>query len=172
MKYLPRFGECDVYVQLSRHEAGPLSLNDALALGKPAIVSDRIGATSHDEIVQLEHVKFIEPTVRNATEAIIRTVADLDSLTPAARRALPGLHDFFLWTELHGFTFGSTRRSFSTRCWANGEGRRVKRVSLSGRPRPGRGPGRRPTSDSAAGAGKQGPTRTRHARGRNDAGRP
>ena len=41
---------CDLYVQLSRNEGNPLSLNDALVLGKPAIVSDRVGTASWDEI--------------------------------------------------------------------------------------------------------------------------
>ncbi len=54
------FQNCDVYVQLSRYEGSPLSFHDALVLGKPAIVSDRVGTVLYDEIARLEHIKVVE----------------------------------------------------------------------------------------------------------------
>ena len=88
---------CDVYVQLSRNEGSPLSLNDALALGKPVIVSRRVGTISSEEISHLPHVTIVEPSVAEATRAIADSVDNLDDLQRAARAAHPGLRDFLSW---------------------------------------------------------------------------
>jgi glycosyltransferase involved in cell wall biosynthesis len=88
---------CDVYVQLSRNESSPLSLNDALALGKPAIVSDRIGTVSSDEIARLPHVKIVAPSVSEAAQAIAETLDDLDGLRRAARDVHAEVRDFLSW---------------------------------------------------------------------------
>jgi glycosyltransferase involved in cell wall biosynthesis len=91
---------CDAYVQLSRNDAFPLSLADALVLGKPAIVSDRVGTVSYDEVRQQPHVKVVPPTVSSAAEAIVWAVANLDALTRAASQARPALQDFFSWDRI------------------------------------------------------------------------
>jgi glycosyltransferase involved in cell wall biosynthesis len=91
---------CDVYVQLSRNEGNPLSLNDALALGKPVIVSDRVGTISYDEIASLPHVQVVPPTVERAAAAIAQTIADLDALQLAARDALFDVRDFLSWDRI------------------------------------------------------------------------
>jgi glycosyltransferase involved in cell wall biosynthesis len=88
---------CDVYVQLSRNESSPLSLNDALALGKPAIVSDRVGTVSCEEIARLPHVKVVAPSVAEATQAIGEALDDLDGLRRAAREVHTELRDFLSW---------------------------------------------------------------------------
>jgi len=88
---------CDVYVQLSRNESSPLSLNDALALGKPAIVSDRVGTVSCEEIARLPHVKVVAPSVVEAAQAIGEALDDLDGLRRAAREARAELRDFLSW---------------------------------------------------------------------------
>jgi glycosyltransferase involved in cell wall biosynthesis len=90
----------DVYVQLSRHEGFPLSLNDALALGKPAIVTDRVGTISYDEIARQPHVKIVSATVSSAAEAIAEVVANVDALARAARQARPALETFLSWDRI------------------------------------------------------------------------
>lgn len=90
----------DVYVQLSRHEGFPLSLSDALALGKPVIVTDRVGTISHDEIRRQPHVRVVAPTAAGAAEAIAEIVANLDEFTRAAREACPALQDFLSWDRI------------------------------------------------------------------------
>jgi glycosyltransferase involved in cell wall biosynthesis len=89
--------DCDVYVQLSRNEGSPLSLNDALALGKPAIVSDRVGTVSHREIRTLGHVVVVEPTVVDAARAIIESVQNRVALQRLAREAQSRVQAFLSW---------------------------------------------------------------------------
>jgi glycosyltransferase involved in cell wall biosynthesis len=88
---------CDVYVQLSRNESSPLSLNDALALGKPAIVSDRVGTVSSDEIAGLPHVRVVPPSVPEAASAISEVLDDLDGLQRAAGETHGEVLDFLSW---------------------------------------------------------------------------
>ena len=88
---------CDVYVQLSRNESSPLSLNDALAFGKPAIVSDRIGTISSAEIANLPHVKVVSPSIADAAQAIGEALDDLDGLRRAAREARETVREFLSW---------------------------------------------------------------------------
>jgi glycosyltransferase involved in cell wall biosynthesis len=88
---------CDVYVQLSRNESSPLSLNDALALGKPAIVSDRVGTVSCEEIAGMPHVKVVAPSVAEAAQAIGEALDDFDALRRAAREAHVRMRDFLSW---------------------------------------------------------------------------
>jgi glycosyltransferase involved in cell wall biosynthesis len=91
------FEACDLYVQLSRNEGSPLSVNDALALGKPAILSNRIGTASCDEVARQPHVKIVEPTVAAASAAIAEGVANLAALEQEARDAGPALREFLSW---------------------------------------------------------------------------
>lgn len=88
---------CDVYVQLSRNESSPLSLNDALALGKPAIVSDRVGTVSSPEIRRLPHVKVVPPDAGAAAQAIADALADLEGLRASARAAQDDVRRFLSW---------------------------------------------------------------------------
>jgi glycosyltransferase involved in cell wall biosynthesis len=90
-------GGCDVYVQLSRNEGSPLSLNDALVLGKPAIVSDRIGTVSSPEVARLPHVSVVEPSPDQAARAIEAALHDLDGLRAAARAARGEIASFLSW---------------------------------------------------------------------------
>ncbi len=91
------FQSCDIYVQLSRHEGSPLSLNDALVLGKPAIVSDQVGTISYSEIAHLPHVRVVEPTVPDAASAIAESLANVEALTLAARQARAEVQGFLSW---------------------------------------------------------------------------
>lgn len=88
---------CDLYVQLSRNEGNPLSLNDALVLGKPAIVSDRVGTVSWNEIAGLRHVKVIKPSVSSAARAIAEAVADLAALKRIAQETHTDVRRFLSW---------------------------------------------------------------------------
>jgi glycosyltransferase involved in cell wall biosynthesis len=91
------FEGCDVYVQLSRNEGSPMSLNDALVLGKPVIVSDRIGTVSSPEIAKLPHVRVVRPVVSEAAQAIADTVQRFDALCGAARAANATLCGWLSW---------------------------------------------------------------------------
>jgi glycosyltransferase involved in cell wall biosynthesis len=90
-------GDCDIYAQLSRNEGSPLSLNDALALGKPAIVSSHVGTASCPELAHLAHVRLIEPDVSQAADAIAHCVTNLRSLESAAREGHSAMSDFLSW---------------------------------------------------------------------------
>ena len=89
--------DCDVYVQLSRNDGSPLSLNDALVLAKPAIISERVGTASWEEIKRLRHVKVVEPSVAAAADAIAEVLEDAASLGQEAREACPLLRTFLSW---------------------------------------------------------------------------
>lgn len=90
----------DIYIQLSRNEGNPLSLNDALAFGKPAIVSDRIGTASYDMVREQPHVRIVPPTRTQAAEAIAEVVTSLDAFTRAGEEARTGLRDFLSWDRI------------------------------------------------------------------------
>jgi glycosyltransferase involved in cell wall biosynthesis len=89
--------DCDIYVQLSRNEGSPLSLNDALVMGRPAIVSDRVGTVSDERIASLEHVHVVEPTPEAAAAAMAEVARDIDRLRGLADAALPHLREILSW---------------------------------------------------------------------------
>lgn len=84
----------DVYVQLSRNDACPRSVADALVLGMPAIVSDAVGLMSYDEISRQPHVRLVSPTVSDTAAAIDNVVRNIDGLRTAARRARAEVGNF------------------------------------------------------------------------------
>jgi glycosyltransferase involved in cell wall biosynthesis len=96
------FQSCDVYVQLSRNEGAPLSLNDALVLGKPAIVSRDVGTASFDELSALNHMIVVQTNASAAAEAIVHTVVNLEALKIDAERARPELSGFLNWDRAAG----------------------------------------------------------------------
>jgi glycosyltransferase involved in cell wall biosynthesis len=97
---VPRvFDECDVYVQLSRNEGSPLSVNDALVLGKPIIVSNRVGTVSCPEIARLPHVRIVAPKVPEATEAIAATLDDFSCLRQRAGFAAHNVRNLLSWSR-------------------------------------------------------------------------
>jgi glycosyltransferase involved in cell wall biosynthesis len=87
----------DLYVQLSRNEGSPLSLNDALVLGKPVLASDRIGTVSDPEIASLPHVRITRPEVANASDALVDVVSRLPELARAAGAAQPDIARHLSW---------------------------------------------------------------------------
>jgi glycosyltransferase involved in cell wall biosynthesis len=91
------FDECDAYVQLSRHEGSPLSLNDALVLGKPAIVSDGVGTVSWSRIAALPYVTIVRADARDAAEAVQRLLRTIDDQSAAARAGASEIAHFLSW---------------------------------------------------------------------------
>jgi glycosyltransferase involved in cell wall biosynthesis len=92
--------ECDVYVQLSRNEGSPLSLNDALFMGKPAIISDSIGTASDPAVSSLEHVLVVPATPESAAHAFAQAVAAIDQLGESARSAQPQVRALLSWPSV------------------------------------------------------------------------
>jgi glycosyltransferase involved in cell wall biosynthesis len=91
------FDDCDAYVQLSRHEGSPLSLNDALVLGKPAIVSDRVGTVSWSRIAALPYVTIVRADARDGAEAVQRLLRTIDDQSLAARSGASEIAEFLSW---------------------------------------------------------------------------
>lgn len=91
--------ECDVYVHLSRNEGSPLSVNDALALGKPIIVSNRVGTVSCPEIARMRHVKIVPPEVPAAADAIAAALADFTGFQRLAGLATRETRELLSWSR-------------------------------------------------------------------------
>jgi glycosyltransferase involved in cell wall biosynthesis len=90
----------DIYVQLSRHDAFPLSVVDALIAGKPCLLSSAIGTTSYAEIATLPHVRVVSPSPAVASAALVDlargwadVVRDVDGTYPRVAR-------FFSWSRI------------------------------------------------------------------------
>ena len=88
---------CDVYVQMSRNEGSPMSLNDALALGKPIIASNRIGTVSDPDIAGLPHVRSVEPEPASAAAAIAGVIDELPALRSEVRRSQAAMAGVLSW---------------------------------------------------------------------------
>ena len=89
--------EADVYIQLSRHEGFPLSVSEALLVGKPAILSAAVGPVAYAEIAALPHVRVVPPSAQEAADAVVEFVRRLPELQQAAERSLPEVREFFSW---------------------------------------------------------------------------
>jgi glycosyltransferase involved in cell wall biosynthesis len=90
----------DLYVQLSRHDAFPLSVVDALVAGKPAVLSSAIGTTSYREISSLPHVRVVDPKMADAAAALVDLVVHYSDVIEAARVVQPEVLDFFSWSRI------------------------------------------------------------------------
>jgi len=90
----------DVYVQLSRHEGLPLAVTEALAAGKPAVLSRAIGTCSIPEVRQLRHVVVTEPTTDAATGAIVGAARAIDDLREAAEASAADVANLFSWRRI------------------------------------------------------------------------
>jgi glycosyltransferase involved in cell wall biosynthesis len=94
--------DCDVYVQLSRNESSPLSLNDALALGRPVIVSDRVGTVSSEDIARLPQLRVVAPSVEAASLAIGDAIDDLEGFRRTAASARDEVRELLSWRRAAG----------------------------------------------------------------------
>ena len=89
--------DADVYVLLSRHEGFPLSVVEALSIGKPAVLSSAIGTVSYEEIAGLPHIRVVPPSAAEAAEALIEIADRITELRAAALAHRATLRDFFSW---------------------------------------------------------------------------
>ena len=92
--------QSDLYLLVSRHEGFPLSLCEALLLGKPAILSEAIGTMSYVEIANLPFVKVVPPDKRHASKAMIEAIHQLPRLKASAQQSLERVRRFFDWHEI------------------------------------------------------------------------
>jgi glycosyltransferase involved in cell wall biosynthesis len=92
--------DSDIYVQLSRHDAFPLSVVDALVSGLPTVISSAVGTTSYSEISSLSYVRVVHPDIEEAAAALTDLTAHYSDVTGAARRAREQMLDFFSWNRI------------------------------------------------------------------------
>lgn len=86
-----------IYVQLSRHDAFPLSVIEALLAGKPAILSSAVGLASYQEVASLPHVRVVPPRTDEAAEAMVDFARRVGELKKIAEHYRPKVEDFFSW---------------------------------------------------------------------------
>lgn len=91
--------ECDVYVQLSRHDGFPLSVAEALLCGRPCVLSDAVGTVSYPEIAALPHVRVVAPEATRAAEALAAAARSRHELREGAAAVQPRIDDFFSWAR-------------------------------------------------------------------------
>ena len=100
-RLLPQF---DCYVQLSRHESFGFGVADALAVGKPVIMTNSMGIASFPELAALPHVRVVEPESRAAASAMVDVTANLEALQVEAMNARGSVRQLLSWqriAELH-----------------------------------------------------------------------
>jgi glycosyltransferase involved in cell wall biosynthesis len=90
----------DVYVQLSRHEGLPLAVTEALAAGKPAVLSRAIGTCSLPEVERFAHVVVTDPTTDAAAGAMVGAAHSLEQLRAAANENAAGVARLFSWRRI------------------------------------------------------------------------
>jgi len=90
----------DVYVQLSRHEGLPLAVTEALAAGKPAVLSAAIGTCSIPEVQRFRHVIVTEPAPEAASAALTRASRSIDELRGAAGDSADDVARLFSWRRI------------------------------------------------------------------------
>ena len=89
--------QCDVYIQLSRHDSFPLSVVEALLADKPAILSRAVGPVAYPEVAELPHVRIVPPDAAAAAAAMVEAAQRLHDLNAAAARHHEALREFFSW---------------------------------------------------------------------------
>jgi glycosyltransferase involved in cell wall biosynthesis len=92
--------EADLYVQLSRHDAFPLSVVDALVLGLPAVLSSSIGTTSYPEVARLPDVRVTAPESGAAAVAIEDLTAGFGALERARAHSPSSVDELFSWPRI------------------------------------------------------------------------
>ena len=95
-----RLHDCDIYVQLSRHDVFSLSVAEALLSRKPAILSQNIGILSWPEMASLPHVRIVSLKVKDAVEAMVDYSRRLDTLKMIAEQSQPSVREFLSWERV------------------------------------------------------------------------
>jgi len=90
----------DVYVHLSRHDVFGLSIAEALCLGKPVILSNRVGIVSYPEITSLPHVKVIPPEKEAAVQAMVDFARQIGELRVVGMSCREDIQRFFDWKRI------------------------------------------------------------------------
>src|SRR5581483_836163 len=90
----------DIYVQLSRHDAFPLSVVEALVAGKPAVLSSAIGTASYREIAGLPHLRIVPPRASAMSAAVSDLVNAWPRIRTVAKEHREALRDFFDWERI------------------------------------------------------------------------
>jgi glycosyltransferase involved in cell wall biosynthesis len=92
--------DADMYVQLSRHDAFPLSVVDALACGMPSVLSSAIGTTSYPEVAAMPSVRITEPDVDAAASALTQLVAEYRNGAFTRADAAADARRLFAWDRI------------------------------------------------------------------------
>jgi glycosyltransferase involved in cell wall biosynthesis len=92
-----RLREADVYVQLSRHEGLPLSIAEAMVVGRPVVMSAAIGTASYPEIASLPHVRVVPTSAPAAAEVMAECARQIEPLRRLACVHLAEVRAFFSW---------------------------------------------------------------------------
>ncbi len=101
--------EADIYVQLSRHDAFPLSVVDALVLGVPAVLSSSVGTTSYPEVALSPRVRITAPQSGAAAAALEELVVGFDKLAGAVPGSPSALEVLFSWPRIAQAHLGAYR---------------------------------------------------------------
>lgn len=92
--------ESDLYAQLSRHDAFPLSVVDALVLGLPAVLSSSIGTTSYPEVARLPDVRITTPESGAAADALEELTVGFDALERVRADSASAVGELFSWPRI------------------------------------------------------------------------
>ncbi len=137
--------QCDVYIQLSRHDSFPLSVVEALLAAKPAILSSAVGPVAYPEVARLPHVRVVPPDAAAAAAAMSEAVQRLHDLSAAATQHQGALREFFSWDR-------AARKQLETYgqlCAGSVSRPRAQGASIQGWPPPGRVASGEPSGDGA-----------------------
>lgn len=94
----------DVYIHVSRNDAFPLSLAEALLCGKPVVTTTAVDLVSWPEIGDLPHVLLVPSGDPAATAAAMeRALESLSALRSAAQSSVDRLKDFFSWRRIAAY---------------------------------------------------------------------
>lgn len=96
-RLLPEF---DFYVQLSRHDAFGFGVADALAVGKPVVMTHTMGIASFQELASLPHVRVVNPSAEEAADAIVEVAERIEELADTATTLRPRVLDLLSWERI------------------------------------------------------------------------
>jgi glycosyltransferase involved in cell wall biosynthesis len=89
--------DADAFVLPSRSEGLSISLLEALYLGLPVLISDRVGL--HEQVSQLQAGIVVTPTIPHLTEGLLR-LARPEVLSSMRGRATEWIRQFHLWPAI------------------------------------------------------------------------
>ncbi len=90
----------DIYIQLSRHDAFPAGVAQALVAGIPTIASSHVGTTSYAEVAALPYLRVVSNDVEDAKNAIVDFAGRIHVLRELADRHHSAAVEFFSWRRI------------------------------------------------------------------------